>query len=536
MKTKQENRPDKVSAGSTMSCWYDPMVNGLKHQQLENNMECDAVIVGGGLAGVSIAYCLSKQGQRVVLVEDGLLGSGETGRTTAELVTALDNRYYELEHIFGEEKTKLIAESHREAIDFVERVIQDEKIDCDFARVPGYLFLHPSDKKGSLETETEAARRAGLDVIMVEEMPGIDRNRQKGIRFDNQAQFHPLKYLAGLSNAVLLNGGHIFTETHADEINHEGIVTSKGFRVKANHVIVATNSPVNSKYMIPLKQDATRTYVIGSLVKKYLLPKAFWWDTGNHKSESKMPPYHYARLVAHDDQHDLLLVGGEDHPVADTGEGTKAEKHYADLEKWTHKHFDVGETIFNWSGQVMEPMDAIAFIGRNPLDKKNVYIATGASGTGMTYCTIAGILITDLILGKENKWEKIYSPSRFKVSESGPVFSKLTDTVKGAVKSLTKKHHDTLRTTLKKGEGKIIHLENEPYGVFRSKDDHLHMVSAKCTHLGCTVAWNPGEQSWDCPCHGSRFTYDGKVINGPANDDLKMYNSNSILSVKHPTE
>ncbi|MBA3682902.1 MAG: FAD-binding oxidoreductase, partial [Bacteroidetes bacterium] len=304
---------EKITAGNHSSPWIDSM-QPLAFRKLEENIETDVVIVGGGLAGISIAYCLVKSGKRVVIIEDGFIGSGETGRTTAHLVTALDDRYYELEKMFGEEKTKLIAESHKKAIDFIERTTHTEHIDCDFERLDGYLFLHPSDEIESLVREYNAATKAGLEIEQMVEIPGILDYNGPGLRFANQAQFHPLKYIKALCDVIQNNGGVIYTNTRAKEIDHTGIVTDSEFKVNAKHVVVATNTPVNNKVAMHLKQYAYRTYVIGAKIKKNSLPKALWWDTGNFEVNKDIPPYHYVRSQKLDAEHDLLIIGGEDHP------------------------------------------------------------------------------------------------------------------------------------------------------------------------------------------------------------------------------
>src|SRR5688572_5455264 len=241
-----------ITSGKNRSPWTDSMPP-LFFEKLESNMEAGTVIVGGGIAGLSIAYLLACEGVDVVVVEDGAIGSGETGRTTAHLVTALDNRYYELQRKYGEAVTRQIAASHARAIDLTEKIVRDENIDCDFHRTEGYLFLHPNDDPGSLEEEWDAARHAGLPVEKVVRMPGI-RDDSPALLFPQQASFHPLKYLAGLCKAIRQKGGRIYTQSHARDIDETGITSSDGYRVNARHIVVATNSPVNSKYLIHLKQ------------------------------------------------------------------------------------------------------------------------------------------------------------------------------------------------------------------------------------------------------------------------------------------
>lgn len=518
------NTPDpSVSSGKNISYWLDSTEH-ISFTALDKDITTDVVIIGGGIAGLSIAYSLIQSGYKVAVIEDGNIGSGETGRTTAHLVTALDDRYYHLEGLFGEEHTRLIAESQKSAIDFVERTVKNHNIDCEFDRLDGYLFLHPTDKRESLTSELKAAHKAGINAVELPVTPGMSEITPC-LKFYDQAQFHPLKYLKGLCKVIQEMGGLIFTETHADNIHHAGIITADGFKVQANNVVIATNSPVNNKFVMHLKQYPYRTYVIGARIKKGSIPKALWWDTGDFKVNSKIPPYHYVRTQRFDDAYDLLICGGEDHPVG-LGEesGISEEDRYALLEYWVRQRFPIVDIVYQWSGQVLEPMDSLAYIGKNPLDKDNVFIATGDSGNGLTNGVIAGMLITDLINGKENPWAKVYDPGRFKLFSAGDVF--FTELVGGTISYLKNKPGDVASIELANipaDEGKVVELNGKMVGAYKDKNNSLHVVSAECSHLKCIIKWNNSEKSWDCPCHGSRFTYDGKVVNGPANTDLPYY-------------
>jgi Rieske Fe-S protein len=360
-------------------------------------------------------------------------------------------------------------------------------------------------------------------VEKVAAMPGIDDN-SPAILFREQATFHPLKYLQGLSKAVIEKGGLIFTNTHAKEIDETGIVTSDGYKVSAKNIVVATNSPVNNKYVMHLKQYPYRTYVIGAMVRKGTLPNVLWWDTGDSYENEDIPPYHYVRIQPYNELYDLLICGGEDHPTGEPNVIVE-ENRYSRLVTWARRRFNFSEIIYRWSGQVLEPMDGLAFIGHTPMDKENIYIVTGDSGNGMTHGTISGMLLTDMILKKENAWEKIYNPSRFKLMKSGSTFfreiaSMLVDYYRHKPYDAEAKKLSALE---KGGHGEIVELDGDKYGAFRDEDDKIHLVGAECMHLGCIVKWNNDEKTWDCPCHGSRFTSEGKVINGPANADLKHF-------------
>jgi glycine/D-amino acid oxidase-like deaminating enzyme/nitrite reductase/ring-hydroxylating ferredoxin subunit len=518
-----ENQNQNITSGEHISYWLNT-IPAIAFKKLDKNLETDVVIVGGGIAGVTTAYCLLKSGKKVALVEDGYIGSGETGRTTAHAVNAYDDRYYRLEEDHGEETAKLVAQSHSAAIDFIERTSLEENIQCDFERLFGYLFLHPSDERDSLYKELHAAKKAGIEIDELPFLPGF-KEEIPCLRFSHQGQLHPLKYLAGLCHAIIKMGGEIYTQTHASKIDHEGIVTSNGYKVNAKYVVVATNSPVNNKYVIHLKQQAFRTYVIGARIKKGVLPRALWWDSGDFSANKDIPPYHYIRTQPYDETHDLVICGGEDHPtgIADD-EKINEEDRYALLEYWLRKRLPIEDILYTWSGQVMETMDSLAYIGRNPHDKKNVFVVTGDSGNGITHGTIAGMLITDLINGKKNEWEKIYDPSRVKLFKVGASYIKeFANGLLAGMKRGKKGAKHVELGTLANDEGKVLDVEGEKFAAYRDDKGELHVLSAVCQHLGCTVKWNNDEKSWDCPCHGSRYNCDGKVMNGPANEDLTNY-------------
>ncbi len=523
----------RITSGANISYWISSE-HPISFNPLQEDLATDVVIVGGGIAGLSIAYNLLKSGKKVVLVEDGNIGSGETGHTTAHLVTALDDRYFELERMHGEEHIKLVAESHQSAIDFIEHTIKEENIQCDFERLNGYLFLDPTDQVESLSKEYASATKAGLKINRLQMVPGLISEPIPCLQFENQAQFHPMKYLKGLCNAVIKMGGSIYTDTHAKKINHEGISTDKGFKINAEHVVVATNSPVNNKYVMHLKQYAYRSYVIGARIPKDSIKKALWWDTGDRDENETIPPYHYVRIHSLNNKYDLLICGGEDHPTGVVDEGRISEEdRYALLEYWVRERFNIIDVVYQWSGQVMEPMDSLAYIGHNPMDKDNVYIVTGDSGNGLTHGTIASLLITDLINGRENKWEKIYTPSRFRLLSAGKTFFKeLIGGMMAYLKHKPKDVRSVALSSIKSGEGKIVALDNNKVGAYRDDEDTLHIVDAECTQLGCMVKWNNDEKTWDCPCHGSRFTHAGEVVNGPANTNLPYHKVKELESLE----
>ncbi|TGD59503.1 FAD-dependent oxidoreductase [Flavobacterium humi] len=512
---------ENITNGTLHSFWIDTMMP-LAYRKIDQDKTTDVLVIGGGIAGLTSAYCLAQSGKKVILLEKGYLGSGETGRTTAHITYALDDRYYDLEKIFGYEKTKLIAESHKYALHWIESTINSEKIDCNFKNVDGYLFSDPSDPEENLQKEFEETQKIGLPTEMLPGIPYYSTdNKRNCIQFPKQGQFHILKYCKGLADAFIRLGGEIYTESKASAISHTG-ATSNGFAIRANHIIVATNSPVNDIVTMHTKQWAYRTYVIAAKIPKGKLPYALWWDTGNQNSQWMKKPYHYVRLESFDDQHDLLISGGEDHKTGLAGDEHISEaQRFENLEDWTILHFPYfSEADYKWSGQIIEPIDAVAFIGRNPGDK-NIYIITGDSGNGMTHGTIGGLLIHDLILGNKNPWEDIYNPSRITIQTGDDYIKEVGHMVVNLTKGWLSSGDTPEASMLPAGKGAILSHGLEKIALYRDEQGKLHSCSAVCPHLGGIVQWNDEEKSFDCPLHGSRFTPFGKVISGPAKTDLK---------------
>lgn len=508
-----------ISSGENVSFWIDSLPS-LSYEKPDQDIDTEVLIIGGGIAGITTAYNLLKEGKKVVLVEDGFIGSGETGRTTAHLSNALDDRYYYLESIFGKEDTALAAESHTAAIDEIEKNVSDLQIDCDFKRVSGYLFLHSSDKEENLDKEYQATQNAGLQTRLLSQTPIIaDGNTMRCLEFKNQAQFHVLSYIKGLADAILSMGGTIYTQAHAENISKHGAEVN-GFTFTAQHIVVATNTPINNIFNMHTKQYAYRSYVIAGKIPKGTLPYSLWWDTGDMDSKWVSQPYHYVRLENFDDAYDLLIAGGEDHKTGQSDEEdiTESERYFR-LEAWTRSYFPMLEDIdYRWSGQIMEPLDSLGFMGKNQGDD-NIYIITGDSGNGMTHTTIGARIISDSIAGKKNKWEDLYNPSRITLKtaddflkEAGNMASQYLDWI--ASSDLK----DTVE--LPAGEGGVISSGLKKIAVYRDYNNSLKAFSAVCPHLGCIVKWNTDEKTFDCPCHGSRFASDGTVMNGPALTNL----------------
>jgi glycine/D-amino acid oxidase-like deaminating enzyme/nitrite reductase/ring-hydroxylating ferredoxin subunit len=502
----------RSDSGSTVSVWMDT-TKMPAFTPLEEDLSCDVCIVGAGIVGLTTAYHLVRAGVDVAVLDDGPVAGGETSRTTAHLTAVLDDRFQWLEHVHGKREVRLSTASHLAAINRIEAIVQEEKIACDFERVPGYLILGKRDAPDFLDRELEAAKRAGLsDARKVARVPDLPWDSGPCLEFPLQAQFHPLKYLAGVTRAIVRQKGRIFTDTHVESVEgrprRPQVKTREKKVVTANAVVVATNSPISDYVVTHVKMAPYRTYVIGARIPKDSVPASLVWDTDD--------PYIYVRTTPLDDASDLLIVGGEDHK---TGQKDDAPDRFRRLEEWTRRRYSMVQSVdYRWSGQIMEPADGFAMIGPNPDGAENVYLATADSGQGITHGTIAGILLADLVQGKENPWAEIYDPSRKPVSALKEIVRENLNVAVQYGDWITP--GESSFDDVPRGEGRIVRAGTHKIAAYRDDKGLLHLRDATCTHLKCIVDWNSAERSWDCPCHGSRFDPEGRVLNGPALADL----------------
>lgn len=501
--------------GRTRSTWMTEVAPRTP-PALAEALEVDVCIVGAGIAGLSTAYCAAREGLSVVVLEDGTLGGGQTKRTTAHLASAIDDTFTEIERIHGVEGSRAAAASHSAAIDRIETIVADERIECGFERVDGYLCLAGDSTEAWLDGELEAAHRAGL--VGVERLGGPPVAGLDGpcLRFPQQAQFQPLRYLAGLADAAERHGARI-CGGHVDRIDAQTdgrirVATTSQARVSARFAVVATNSPIHERVAVHTKQAAYRTYAIAVEIPRGAIPTALYWDT--------LDPYHYVRVHAPDAAatNDLLIVGGEDHRIRPM-DADEAAARYAALEAWARKRFPpLGAVLHRWSGQVLETIDGLAFIGPTPSGPANVLMASGDSGMGLTHGTIAGLLLTDLMLARENPWARFYDPSRKPLAAATTYLRENVESVSGYADWLKPGGGDP--NALPLDSGGVFGWGPHKRAVYRGADGKLEVRSALCPHLGGVVGWNDAEKTWDCPCHGSRFDRHGRVVQGPSNADL----------------
>jgi len=472
----------------------------------------DVCIIGAGVAGMSVAYNLVRQGVRPLVLDDGPVGGGQTSCTTAHLASILDDRFSNLERVRGPQVAALAYQAHATAVDFIEKTCSREGIDCDFHRLNGFLFAPAGKPSDELDKEEQAARRAGAQVERLLKAP-FPGNTGPCLRFARQGRSEPLRYLAGLAQVVREGGGQIVTGKGVDRLRGGAspwVQTRDGQRISARSIVVATNSPINDRVVIHTRQAPYMTYVVALDLPEPLGTDGLFWDTED--------PYHYVREARGEGGRPVLLVGGEDHR---TGLASNHEERWARLEAWARQLFpQVGKVQTRWAGQVMETLDGLAYIGPNPRDE-NVFVVTGDSGMGMTHGTIAGLLLPDLITGHDHPWAGLFDPAR---QPLGTLGSYLYENARSAwcYADWIRPGEVSSTSQIPRGSGAVIRHGLSKQAVYRDEDGQLHICSAACPHLGGVVHWNEGEKTWDCPLHGSRFDAEGHVLNGPAAGDLQV--------------
>ncbi|WP_330083248.1 FAD-dependent oxidoreductase [Methylocystis iwaonis] len=503
-----------VSSERSKSIWEGV---GATAARLQGEIKAEVAVVGSGIAGMSVAYELAKAGKNVAVIDRGPIGGGMTARTTAHLSSYSDDGFRELIDTRGLEAAKGWQESQAAAISRIEAIQAELGAACDFRRLDAFLFLAPETDPSVIDSELVASAQVGMIALRQEGVPFTGLEATPSLRFPEQATFHPTKYLAALAGAISRSGGRFYSESPVASVeeNENGVVltTLEGARVLADAAVVATNAPINDRLAISAKQAPYRTYVVAFEIPRASLPDALYWDT--------LDPYHYVRLQPGDGAFDILIVGGEDHK---TGESNDGDARIRSLTAWTRGLVpQLGREKARWSGQVMEPMDYMGFIGRSP-GAKRVYVATGDSGQGMTHGAVAGLLISDLILRGESPWQSVYDPSRKPMKAAGEFIKENVSAAKHFVDYL--KGGEVASTQeIAPGHGAIVRNGLEKVAAYREADGTLYLRSASCTHVGCHVHWNDFEKCWDCPCHGSQFAPDGEALNAPAFSPLRKIES-----------
>ena len=496
---------------TSKSLWMDIEV-AADAEALQGAAECEVAVIGSGIAGISTAYELCKRGKSVMVTDRGRICGGMTSRTSAHLAPLCDDLVSEMTKIKGREAAKLFCDSQAAAVDRIEEIQKKEKIDCDFRRLDGYLFQGRDMPSETIDQEMDAVRDIGVPVHRLMGVPFNGCEDRHVLRYPRQATFHPLKYLAGVAKACGESGVTFFRDSPVEEVTEDdGIVSVKVARgiIRAQHAVVATNSSISDRFAIHTKTAPYRTYVITFEIKRGALPDALYWDTED--------PYHYVRLQPGPANSDYVLVGGEDHK---SGEADDADERFRKLEAWARDLISgLGKETHRWSGQVLDTIDYAGFIGRDP-GGKNIYVAMGDSGQGLTHGVAGAMLNTALILGEDHPWKDVYAPGRIPLKAAKNFVTENVTALKSFAEYVAPGELRSL-DDLKRGQGAIVRRALEKIAAYRDDSGALHLNSTSCTHVGCHLHWNSFETCWDCPCHGSIFDVKGEPINAPAIGPLR---------------
>lgn len=514
--TNNDNAKEKLPE-STKSYWTDS-ADFREFPRLEEDLDVDTVIVGGGITGITTAYLLVNAGLKVAVLEADSVLHGTTGHTTAKVTAQHGLIYDELITNMGKSKARLYYEANMKAINFIEKTIDKLQIDCDFSTQHAWMYATSAEYKQKVQKEAKAYEKLGIDGELLQKIP-LDIKVKNALVMKNQAQFHPLKYLNELVQHITEKGGQIFENTTAVNVEtgkHTTVLTREGHRVTADHVLACSHFPFYEGlglYMTRMYAD--RSYVIAAKTKM---------DFPGGMFISADEPTRSMRSVTINGE-EMLLIVGDSHKV---GQGIDTMKHYQALETFGQQTFGLETIPYRWSAQDLITLDKVPYIGQITSGQPNILVATGFRKWGMSHGTVAAQLLSNIVLNKKNNLQSLYAPSRFYATPSlKNFFVQNANVAKHLVKGKLETS-DINPKNLTNDEGAVIHIKGERKGAYRDPKGELHIVDTTCTHVGCEVEWNSGDRTWDCPCHGSRFSYTGDVVEGPAEKPLKKYDYKMI--------
>lgn len=499
---------------SSQSYWLEQSLPPF--EAIKKNETADVAIVGGGITGLTAGYLLAKEGLKVIIVEAGKILSGTTGHTTAKITAQHHLIYDELIQHFGEEQAKLYYEANMKALHFIQSLIHEHGINCDFSEQDAIIYAQSPEYANKLEKEAQAYEKLGIPSSVVNQIP-FDLPIENALIMHNQAQFHPLKFLHALVKLFLEAGGKVYEHTTATDIEdgqNPKVFLDNGIEIRCKYLIAASHFPFcDKKGLYFARMYVDRSYIIAIKGKKQF-PGGMYISADTPTRSLRSTPYH---------NEELILVGGGGHK---TGQSNDTMKHYFALKEFANEVIGIKEFKYRWSAQDIYTLDKVPYVGPITENQPNVLIATGYRKWGMTNGTTAALLLKDIVFNHKNPYEELFKPSRFHADPDIKKFISINaDVAKHFIKGKLEWGEKNI-DDLEKEEGAVAFINGSRGGVYKDKDGKLHAVHTTCTHLGCELEWNNGEKTWDCPCHGSRFSIDGEVISGPATKPLETFHLN----------
>jgi glycine/D-amino acid oxidase-like deaminating enzyme/nitrite reductase/ring-hydroxylating ferredoxin subunit len=479
---------------------------------LEGAISVDVAVIGAGITGLTAAMLLKQAGKTVAVIESKRIVRGATGYTTAKVTAGHGLIYGELEGTFGREGARIYAQANQAAVERIAQLADEVGVDCDLERKANYVYAESEEEVESIEQEVDAAKRAGLEATFVDRTT-LPYEVAGAVRLEGQAQFHPRKYLLALAATIPGNGSHVFELTRALDVD-EGepceVKTDRG-TLRAGDVIVATHLPFLDRSLFFAKTYPHRSYAVAAPIDQAHAPDGMFINSGT--------PTRSVRTIRDGDRL-LIQVGGNGHK---TGQEEDTRRRYEELDRFLREHWpEAGAIEYRWSTQDYIPLDNVPYIGRLRRGSRHLFTATGFKKWGMTNGTVAATILSDRILERENNWARLFDAKRLTPRVSAPKFVKEGASVglRFVADRLTRAEKGSPEE-LGKGEGAIVRVRGRKRAVYRDEEGTVHVLSPVCRHLRCIVSWNPAERSWDCPCHGSRYTAEGRTIQGPTVRDLK---------------
>jgi glycine/D-amino acid oxidase-like deaminating enzyme/nitrite reductase/ring-hydroxylating ferredoxin subunit len=478
---------------------------------VSDGISVDVAVVGAGITGITAAVLLKRAGKTVALIDSKQIVRGATGYTTAKVTAGHGLSYTAIRETFGAEGVRAYAQANLGALERIAQFVSEDGIDCDFERRPNYVFAEDGEQAQQVEREVEVEREAGLPVSVVRETP-LTFDVEAAVRMEHQAQFHPRKYLLALAATIPGDGSHVFENSRVTHVNHGGVCeveTERGV-LRAQDVILATHLPFLDRGLFFTRAYPHRSYAVAAPIGGAADPGGMYINSGT--------PTRSVRTLR-DGADTLIQVGGNGHK---TGEEDDTPARYDQLEAYLREHWpEAGEVRYRWSTQDYMAHDKVPYVGRLRWGSDHLLVATGFSKWGMTNGTASAMILSDRILGRENAWAELFDSTRLRPVRTMSFLKENASAGFRFFADRLARADGALVDELKPGEGALIRVRGRKTAVYRDEEGALHGLSPVCRHLYCLVDWNPGERTWDCPCHGSRYAADGRAIQGPTTKDLK---------------